>query len=99
MECNIYAHHQIKTVFLYFYWVRMELNSILNVRFFFSNSFPGLETKFKLSFSQIEKPDLKKKKGHMCLHIDMYLQLESSTYPFFWKVRNETVILTLELGH
>lgn len=58
MECNIYAHHQIKTVFLYFYWARMELNSNLNMIFFFSSSFLGLKAaKFKLSFSQIEKQD------------------------------------------
>lgn len=71
MECNIYAHHQIKTVFLYFYWARMELNSNLNAMFF-SSSFLGLiAAKFKLSFSQIEKQDKKKKKKKkdMCAYI------------------------------
>lgn len=35
MECNIYAHHQIKTVFLYFLLGENGINSNLNVRFFF----------------------------------------------------------------
>lgn len=67
MECNIYAHHQIKTVFLYFYWARMELNSNLNVMFFFfSSSFLGLKAaKFKLRFSQIEKQDKKTKRTYV----------------------------------
>lgn len=75
MECNIYAHHQIKTVFLYFLLGEMELNSNLNVRFFFSTSFPQLKKQILVSFilekegceralqdfSQIEKkPDLRK---------------------------------------
>ena len=42
MECNIYAHHQIKTVFLYFLLGENGINSNLNVRFF-SSSFPWLK--------------------------------------------------------
>jgi hypothetical protein len=58
MECNIYAHHQIKTVFLYFYWARMELNSNLNMMvFFLVASWDLMQQSFKLSFSQIEKQD------------------------------------------
>lgn len=69
MECNIYAHHQIKTVFLYFLLGEngIKLQPQHKIFFLVAPMIKEAKSKFYLSkggceramqdFSQIEKPD------------------------------------------
>lgn len=71
MECNIYAHHQIKTVFLYFLLGENGIKQQPQHTIFFLVvlmikaksklvlSFKGRVVRALQDFSQIGKPDLK----------------------------------------
>lgn len=50
MECNIYAHHQIKTVFLYFLLGENGIKQQPHRKIFFSSSFPWLKKQILVSF-------------------------------------------------